>query len=283
MGAADVQQKEKAVKMSAGIALPRLLAACQYADTACSIGWFLRFPNFPFTIDTDISPTYNQDRKTGRSSKKVGAYLMTRSPRAQAKAEAKRAHLIEQATRCLAEKGYASVSLRDIARESGVSLGILHYYFASKEDLLLSVISGYKERFLQELEEDLILGPVTGWQTRLSSLLRKVMTEDRNLHRLWYDLQVQAMYVDAFRQPVREIRERLYTLISRMLEKLLSEKGQNTPPPSQEWVHLLYTALDGMFFQALLMEPEQADRMIAKLDSDLSRLLAMLFDSHKTR
>lgn len=105
----------------------------------------------------------------------------------------------------------------------------MHYYFASKEDLLLSVISGYKERFLQELEEDLILGPVTGWQTRLSSLLRKVMTEDRNLHRLWYDLQVQAMYVDAFRQPVREIRERLYTLISRMLEKLLSEKGQNTP------------------------------------------------------
>ncbi|MEJ8545882.1 TetR/AcrR family transcriptional regulator [Brevibacillus borstelensis] len=222
---------------------------------------------------------------------------MTRSPRVQAKAEAKRAHLIEQATRCLAEKGYASVSLRDIARESGVSLGILHYYFASKEDLLLSAISSYKERFLQELEEKLLSGPAEGWQKRLSSLLHKALTEDRNLHRLWYDLQVQAMYVDAFRQPVQEIRERLYTLIARMLEKLHSEHEQNAEHATQaagrdtrldtpranmsacppDWVPLLYSALDGMFFQALLVEPEQADQMIARLDHELSRLLAMLW------
>ena len=41
----------------------------------------------------------------------------------------------------LAEKGYANTTIERIARSSKVSKGLLHYYFESKEDLLLRAIS----------------------------------------------------------------------------------------------------------------------------------------------
>ncbi|USG66797.1 TetR/AcrR family transcriptional regulator [Brevibacillus ruminantium] len=201
-----------------------------------------------------------------------------KQPSKAEKAEAKRAFLVEQATRCLAERGYASVSLRDIARESGVSLGILHYYFESKEDLLLAVITGYKHHFLDELETELLADPLEGWQTRFSSLLRQALTEHRNTHRLWYDLQVQAMYHPAFRKPVQEIRERLYSLIRHMLEKLLNHHGKHAASFSPEtWVPLFYSALDGLFFQSLMADKELADQLVARLEEDLTRLLETFF------
>jgi AcrR family transcriptional regulator len=44
--------------------------------------------------------------------------------------------LLEGATRCLREKGYARTTARDIATASGVSLAAIGYHFGSKDALL---------------------------------------------------------------------------------------------------------------------------------------------------
>jgi AcrR family transcriptional regulator len=41
----------------------------------------------------------------------------------------------------LAEKGYANTTIEDIAHASSVSRGLLHYYFKSKEDLIVQAVS----------------------------------------------------------------------------------------------------------------------------------------------
>jgi AcrR family transcriptional regulator len=41
----------------------------------------------------------------------------------------------------LAEKGYANTTMEHIARASNVSRGLLHYYFESKEDLIIQAVS----------------------------------------------------------------------------------------------------------------------------------------------
>src|SRR2546427_8732958 len=48
----------------------------------------------------------------------------------------RRLALFKAAFREVAEKGFAQVTLDDIARRAGVSKGVTLYYFASKEDLL---------------------------------------------------------------------------------------------------------------------------------------------------
>jgi TetR/AcrR family transcriptional regulator, cholesterol catabolism regulator len=51
-------------------------------------------------------------------------------------AEERREQILDAALRVFSEKGFAGASIRDIAREVGVTEGLLYHYFESKEQLL---------------------------------------------------------------------------------------------------------------------------------------------------
>lgn len=57
-----------------------------------------------------------------------------------------RATLLEAATGVLAQRGYSSISMREIAAELGVSTGTLYHYFPNKEALFRSVMLSLSER-----------------------------------------------------------------------------------------------------------------------------------------
>ena len=48
----------------------------------------------------------------------------------------RREQIVRATIRCLARQGYARLTMKDLAREAGVSQGILHYYFADKRAIL---------------------------------------------------------------------------------------------------------------------------------------------------
>jgi len=49
-------------------------------------------------------------------------------------------HILETALKLFASRGYHSVSIEDILRESGCTRGVLYYYFPSKKELGFAVI-----------------------------------------------------------------------------------------------------------------------------------------------
>ena len=51
-----------------------------------------------------------------------------------------------------ARKGYHSTSMREIARELGMSQSSLYYYFKSKEDILFALMNGAMDEALTTLE-----------------------------------------------------------------------------------------------------------------------------------
>lgn len=57
-----------------------------------------------------------------------------------ADAEATRRRILNQAGKLFSEKGEGSTSMRDIARESAVSLATVHHYFGSKAELFKSCV-----------------------------------------------------------------------------------------------------------------------------------------------
>ena len=65
--------------------------------------------------------------------------------------------ILRNAARIFAEKGYHSTSMRDISRETGVSLAGLYYYCRSKEELLFLIqdncFGRVHERLLERLRE----------------------------------------------------------------------------------------------------------------------------------
>lgn len=63
--------------------------------------------------------------------------------------------ILRTSARIFAEKGYHQTSMRDISRETGVSLAGLYYYCKSKEELLFLIQDNCFGRVLERLEERL--------------------------------------------------------------------------------------------------------------------------------
>src|SRR3989442_12160775 len=62
---------------------------------------------------------------------------MARTPKV---VEDRREQIIDAAMRVFAEKGFGKATNKDIAREAGITPGLIYYYFESKEALLKAII-----------------------------------------------------------------------------------------------------------------------------------------------
>jgi TetR/AcrR family fatty acid metabolism transcriptional regulator len=52
----------------------------------------------------------------------------------------RRSQLTRAAYNVVSKKGYYNFTIRDISKESGLSTGLVHYYFKNKQDLMLNLI-----------------------------------------------------------------------------------------------------------------------------------------------
>jgi len=62
---------------------------------------------------------------------------MARTPKV---VEDRREQIIDAAMRVFAQKGYSKATNKDIAREAGITTGLIYYYFDSKEALLKAIL-----------------------------------------------------------------------------------------------------------------------------------------------
>jgi TetR/AcrR family transcriptional repressor of bet genes len=54
----------------------------------------------------------------------------------------RREQIVRATIRCLAREGYTRLTMKKVAREAGVSQGILHYYFVDKRAILVATLEG---------------------------------------------------------------------------------------------------------------------------------------------
>ncbi|MDQ5828759.1 MAG: TetR/AcrR family transcriptional regulator [Actinomycetota bacterium] len=68
------------------------------------------------------------------------------------KRESSRDRIVDAAYQILAEKGYNATTFKEIARSAQAAQGLIHYYFGSKDQLLLEVLKEASERTRQEMQ-----------------------------------------------------------------------------------------------------------------------------------
>jgi AcrR family transcriptional regulator len=78
---------------------------------------------------------------------------------------ATRSVLLDHAEQLMISEGYAAVGVRRVAREAGVTPGLIHYYFRTLDDLFLALLRRNAERQLESLQE--------------------IAASERPLHALW--------------------------------------------------------------------------------------------------
>lgn len=81
--------------------------------------------------------------------------------------EVRRRQLIEAATRCIEKGGIQAFTIDRICREAGVSRGLINYYFASKDDLLVAVYQA------------VLYGPMIHYLTKVEAMPQDASTLDR--------------------------------------------------------------------------------------------------------
>jgi AcrR family transcriptional regulator len=67
----------------------------------------------------------------------------------------KKSMILDAATKIFAEKGYQYATISEVAKEAGISTGLLYSYFKNKLDLLLSVVLLFWQNINQTNQEKL--------------------------------------------------------------------------------------------------------------------------------
>ena len=185
----------------------------------------------------------------------------------------RRDQLAAAALQTLAELGYARTSLREIAQNTDFSHGVLHYYFADKVDLIIHCVKHYKAICVQRYDEILAASATADeLAAGFAAALAVTAGEDATLHRLWYDMRSQSLFVPAFRADVLEIDDTLQRMIWRVVSRYaeLSEQVPTVVPATA------YAMFDGLFQHALLRHLAGAPDALDTLRTEALALLPRL-------
>ncbi|MBZ2168862.1 TetR/AcrR family transcriptional regulator [Marinobacter sp. F4216] len=199
-------------------------------------------------------------------SSDVSEKLLVRAERKSRKRQQKKDQIASSALEALQELGYANTSLRDIAEKANLSLGMLHYYFEDRTELILYCVTAYKTSFTSQLA-DAISGAEGREQVldTLTNALANSIADDALIHRLWYDLRSQALFDPAFRPVVKDIER---TLID-MVALAASRSGSNEKTNAE----IGYALIDGLFRYQLQNQVTGTPRSRASLAEEMRAAL----------
>ena len=198
--------------------------------------------------------------------------------------------ILEAATKFFALKGYHGTSIRDIAKEAGISISTLYYYAKNKDDLYRQVFEQvYREEIatigcvLEQADQDSTSDP-----EKLRNLLFQLMdaliersSSNPDLIRLWaqrwLDKPENSDYIDA------EYSAPLYRMVETIL--IAAEKNGIINPElnnlnlvmhSFTWLHYSFFSHGRLTYGIQVKDPydpEQVDEFRTYIQTIISRIL----------
>ncbi|MDK2788839.1 MAG: hypothetical protein PWP07_2084 [Epulopiscium sp.] len=158
---------------------------------------------------------------------------------------------------CISTRGYANVSMREIADEAGVVLSQLNYYFKNKEGLFKEVVGMMISRYLKEIEES--LKQENSPQKRVKGLInyfKNMLKHNPELFRLLYDFAGLAIWSPVFSSLLSELFKDLSVIIEKYIFndlQIKDLKGYSTKTLSR----LILGSMFGTGIQVLLDQDEE--------------------------
>lgn len=174
-------------------------------------------------------------------------------PRRAEDAAGRRDQIVAAAAAVLGRQGYGGTSLKDVAREAGVAVGLLHYYFESKEQLLLEVVVDLETELTETWQ-----GAVEGVEDPLERVVRALdRTADRCVERpefwrLLFDLYVLGMGSEAVRTRLQAMRGRRIDEIEGEVRQVLGRLPTYAVIPPRDLAEAIAGAIEGIALTGLV-------------------------------
>src|SRR5258708_27629356 len=143
--------------------------------------------------------------------------------------EETRTRIVEAAYRSLVDGGYNDTTIKDIAGEAGIAVGLAHYYFENKDDLMVAALQMGCPMASVDLEG------MTGLeQARLGFAAEKQgQISNPDTYRLVFDMVGAAMHNPRISDEIKLFLEDRRTLVTRISEAVRRE-APSAPRSSAE-------------------------------------------------
>jgi AcrR family transcriptional regulator len=167
----------------------------------------------------------------------------------------RRGQIIRAAATVLGRMGYSDSSIKQIALEAGVAPGLVHYYFASKEELLVAVV--------HDLEREM----VADWQSAVVGIddpLERIVaaldhtaercSEHPEFFRLLFDLYIVGLNNPAIRVRCAELWTHFVDDIEAEVRQVLGRLPASGNVPPRDLAEAIGGAIDGIALAGLVRE-----------------------------
>ena len=185
------------------------------------------------------------------------------SSRAASKA-ARRQQLIEATIKCISKRGMGGTTLGAVAREAGLSQGIVNLHFESKENLLNETLRSIAEEYKHQFEKTIACsgqGPA-GKLLALMEMDLKPKVCDRRKLAVWFAFWGEAKAVPTY-QKLCDTYDREYDEVIRELCREIIVDGAYTDVDAQTITDALSSMTDGLWLSCLI-SPKSWDRHAAR-------------------
>ncbi|MCG3172434.1 MAG: HTH-type transcriptional regulator BetI [Myxococcota bacterium] len=173
----------------------------------------------------------------------IPRHTLSASPRREDRAQ----EILAAAKRAFSANGFERTSIKDIAREAGIrSPSIVHYHFASKEELLLEMVRAELMEIVGKVQERFRSAP-----PRERSLLAALdmlwdsLDHDPALTGLLLEAASAARHNPAVREQMQRFIASVRELIVRLIEEGLGDKARRLPVNPQAIATLIITVIEG--------------------------------------
>ncbi len=158
-----------------------------------------------------------------------------------------RERLIAAGYTVLSEKGYEATTVKEVARVADVSPGLFHYYFASKEELLVAVLHEAAARYGRLMRDLRASVPADHFLDAAFDALRERVRQEPGWYRLHYEL-----YALGLRNPtLQPVLGEMLGFVRQMFTRAFVEVTGGDEQRAQALAAVVLSCLDGLALQQL--------------------------------
>jgi TetR/AcrR family transcriptional repressor of bet genes len=201
-----------------------------------------------------------------------------KTTRRTATPEKRRQQLIDATMKCIARKGMGSTTLGDVAKEAGLSQGIVNLHFESKENLLNETLryiaDDYKTQFNRTLEKS---GPDAA--SKLNALMELDLRPsilDRRKLAVWFAFWGEVKSRPRYREVCKKSDEYYDEVLSSLCDEIIAD-GCYKNVTGVAVATMLTSVTNGMWL-SYLISPKRFDRQSAA--NAVDEYLCSIFPKH---
>lgn len=192
--------------------------------------------------------------------------------------ERRRRQLIDATIKCISKKGLGSVTLADVAKEAGMSQGIINLHFDSKGNLLRETL-----RFLIEDYDALFMQTVKKSSGNAAETLRSLMEMDlkpvicdRRKLAVWFAFWGEVKAVRTYQKICAAYDDKYDKVIKELCRQIIDEGNYDGVDAGD--VSGALTSLTEGFWLSFLINPKSFDRAAAM--RSIESYLRAVFPKH---